>query len=87
MLSDMRRLTTIEKSVLLLGGVFVAVGGDMIVDPQEGRAFHPGPYKYQGLLGPNKSEYVSKRNSRICGGVAVALGGGMIWLAFYRGKD
>jgi hypothetical protein len=82
----MRQLTTIEKSILVLGGVFIAVGGYMIVHPQEGWVFHPGPYKYQGLLGPNKPEYVSKRGSRIYGGIAVVLGGGLSWLAFYRGK-
>jgi len=82
----MRRLTTIEKSTLALGFVFIAVGMYMLIQPQEGMVPHPGPYKYQSSLGPNPPEYVSKRGQQIYGGIAVVLGGGITGLASYRGK-
>ena len=85
-LGDMRRLTTIEKSAVALGVVFIVVGAYMIIHPQEGMVSHPGPYRYQGVLGPNQPEHISKRGSQIYGGLAVVVGGGITWLAFYRGK-
>ena len=81
----MRRLTTIEKSALALGLLFVAAGAFLIVHPVEGVVFHPGPDRYRAILGPNQPEHVSKRGSQIYGGIAVVVGAGITWLAFYRG--
>jgi uncharacterized protein YjeT (DUF2065 family) len=80
----MRRLTTIEKSAVALGVVFVVIGAYMTVHPAEGFVFHPG-YKYR--TGTNQPEHVSKSGSQIYGGLAVVMGCGICWLAFYRDKS
>lgn len=82
----MKHLTTIEKSAVVIGLVFIVVGAAVIIHPTEGPVFHPGPYKYRAMLGPNQPEHVSKRGSRIYGGIAVAMGAGISWLGFYRGR-
>jgi hypothetical protein len=82
----MKRLTGIEMSAIALGLLFVIVGASMIVYPGEGIVFHPAPPRYGVLLGPNQPEHVSKRRSQIYGGIAVVIGIGITWLAFYRGR-
>ena len=82
----MKRLTTLEKSAVALGLLFVVGGAYMIVHPTERMIAHPGSGRYGALLGPNQPEHVSRRGSQIYGGIAVVMGGGIAWLAFYRGR-
>jgi hypothetical protein len=81
---EIRRLTTIEKSAVVVGVVFIIFGFCTIIKPQEGMVFHPGPYRYRGILGPNQPEYVTKTGSKIYGGFSVVLGIAVVWAGLYR---
>jgi len=81
----MRRLTTVEKSAVLIGSLFIVVGAWMVIRPMEGVMVHPGSGSGgRGSTG-DMIEIVTKKSSRIRGGISVALGAGIVWLAFYRG--
>jgi uncharacterized protein YjeT (DUF2065 family) len=82
----MKRLTPMEKCACALALVFIVGGTYLLIWPVEGRFVPPGPERYQSILGPNKPEDISKRRSQISGGLAIAAGIGISWLAFYRGK-
>ena len=81
----MKRLSTIEKSTVVLGLMFIVVGACMIVHPFEGFFFHPNPDRYETMLGPNPPEHVTKRGSQLYGGISVVFGVGITCFAFYRG--
>jgi hypothetical protein len=81
----MRRLTGTEKGALALA-VFLVVGGvGMMVYPTEGLIPHPN----QGHRGVRNGypQKVTKNESRVYGGVAVAFGLTIGWMALYRGKN
>jgi hypothetical protein len=85
----MRRLTPLERGATLIALVFLIVGVFMIVHPAEMTVFPPGPGPgvYKAMLDPNPSpEHVSKKKCQKYGGFLIAVGLGIGWLAFYRGR-
>ena len=81
----MRRFTAIEKSAIALGLLFVVFGACMLIHPMETNALHLGMNGFTWRTA--QLEHVSKRGSKIYGGIAIVLGGGIISLACYRGKN
>jgi uncharacterized protein YjeT (DUF2065 family) len=84
----MRHFTNLEIGAAVAGLVFVIVGVYMIVWPTEMTMIPagPGPGRYDFILGPVKSVYVSKTGSRVYGGFSVLTGVGVSWLGLYRGR-
>jgi hypothetical protein len=84
---DVKRLSGVEKSALVLSAIMILIGGLLVIHPIEMNIPHPGDPRYHGVLGPNETpEHVSKERARIYAGVAVAVGIGIGWLGIYRPK-
>ena len=60
----MRRLTGIELGILVLAGLFIFAGIDMVVDPAEMNVVHQS-YRWVH----SSVDHISKRGSQIYGGV------------------
>ena len=83
----MKRLTTTEKSAVVVGVAFVVLGASTIIYPTEGIVSHSGTERGKVVLRPTQPIYASKKGSQIFGGIAVVVGASISWLALYRGKD
>jgi len=55
----------------------------MIISLMEGYLLHPGIDTHGGRRAQITVEYVTKRGSRIYGGLGAIMGVGFVWLAFY----
>jgi hypothetical protein len=74
----MRRFTGTEWGIFALAALFIVAGSYAVIHPTEMimsfqayRHFHAG------------DEHISKTGSRLFGGLAVAIGAGLVWLVFY----
>lgn len=70
-----RRLTTLERGIVLLGMLLVCLGGFAAIDPGEMNVFH------HSTRGPVFTEEVSAAGLRIYGILTALFGAALIWLA------
>jgi hypothetical protein len=85
----MRKLSSIEKGALILSAVFVIAGTASLIYPMEGYLFHPTESGGGTGLPPaqNAGEVLTKRKSRVYGGMAIVFGIGMGWFTLRRHTD
>jgi hypothetical protein len=82
-----RHLNSVEKGVLLLAGIFIIFGAYSVIHPVETYVSHPGPVRYQSLIGQDPPpEHVSREKARVYGIISIGFGIGMGWLVFYRSR-
>jgi hypothetical protein len=80
----MKHLSPTEKGAVILGLGFVIVGVCLVVHPTEGIVVNPSPLSNRDR--PSWPVHISRRGTQIYGGIAIVIGVGLSWLAFYRGK-
>jgi hypothetical protein len=74
------RRTRIELAAIILGLLFVAIGGLLVVFPSAQMIPHHDPE-----TGKYSLERVSEKGSRIYGSIAVILGAGFVWFGRWPG--
>jgi hypothetical protein len=82
----MKRLSAIEKSVLLLASLFIILGALDMVHPTARFVLHPTDVSYRGArLGQTSSpEHVTKEGARLYGVLSVVIGSLIVAVIFYR---
>jgi uncharacterized protein YjeT (DUF2065 family) len=74
----MHRFTQIEWGIFAIAALFIVVGSYAVISPTEmNMHFQAYRHFHAGI------EHVSKAGSRLLGGLAVAIGAGLVWLVFY----
>ena len=73
----MRRFTGIELGILILAGLFIVVGADMVIFPTEMNVFHQVYRRMHFAI-----THISKDGSQIYGILAILFGLGLVWMVF-----
>jgi hypothetical protein len=71
---------------MLVGGIFIVVGVDMIVRPTEMDMIPDGPGKLRGISGSDKPVHITVAGSQVYGGLCILVGVGVSWLILYHGR-
>jgi hypothetical protein len=74
----MRRFTGTEWGIFALAGLFIIGGASAVICPTE-MTLHFQSYRHFRA----GDEQVSKEGARLLGGLAIAIGAGLVWLIFY----
>ena len=82
-----RHLSAIERGVLVLAGVMIAVGVAVLLFPPDfGRTF-PAAHTEGWVSFPESTEHISKSQARIYGLLAATTGFILAWLSLRRNED